>query len=316
MKRENPSGSISMDIRPGQSARTTQNWLFTRTLNKLLPGFNHLQSYGARVLFTAVTVLICACTQAPSLQNHFGQTDSLIIHINGTLPYRHLDLFVYSDTLTHALELHIRCGDTRTIRMKSSSGGKIVAAIADLQGEFSESALPDRFETMENICMHYADENPDAPMQSGYCHAYTGKRTELDISPLLCPIVIKSIRIEGDAPLENPVLQLTDVNEKALILQNDGFHPASVLKGPEGLGYPFMMLRELTYDIGSSPRETDVTLWCYPNEDGTGPGGPCTSLLVSGNCRTEKRQFRIPLGAISRGAKICMDIELKSSNYD
>ena len=313
MKRENLSGRIFQDIRPRQSACTTQNWLFKHTLYTLALKFNHLQSSGAGVLFTAVTVLICACcSQAPPLQNHPAGKDSLIIHINSRLPYEHLDLFIYSDSLTQALETHIRSRNAGILRLEMPCGGKIITAIADLQGSFSEDNLPQQFSVMEHLTMYYADENPEHPLQSGYCHAYAGTHVELAITPLLCPVIIRSICMRGDTPLLKPVIQLENVNENALILQADGFHPASVMSEPEALKHPFMMIRELPFDIGSSPQEADMTLWCYPNEEES--QWKCTTLSVSGFMHGELHRFSIPLGRILRGSSTVLDIDLK--DYD
>jgi hypothetical protein len=311
MKRENLSGSFSRDIRPRQSACTTNYWLFTLTLYTLALRFDHLQSYGAKALFTAVTVLICACTKAPSLQNHFHETDSLTIHINSSRPYGHLDLFVYSDTLTQDLETHLRINRENTLRINTSHGGKFIVAMADLPGVFSYENIPKNFAVMEHLSMNYADENPEAPFQSGYCHSYTGERAELSITPLLCRIIIKSICLEGNAPLKNPVIQLANVNESGLILQSDGFYPSSVLSGPEGLKYPFMIMRELPFDIGSKPIRTGISLWCYPNEYEGGPGRTGTSITVSGTINGVFHQFYIPLGSVHRSDIVEKEIVLK-----
>ena len=310
MKRENPCGRISKDIRPGQSAHTTNNWLFTRTLYTKPLGFDHLQSYGARVLFTAVMVLNCTCTKAPSLQNHSKEQDTLAIHINSSLPYNHIDVFVFSDTLTRPLESHIRAGNSRFLKVPSEKGDKTVVALADVHGVF-DGALPEKFSTMENLSMDYADENPEAPLQGGLCSTGNGETAELEIQPLLCPVVIQSICIEADAPLINATVKLERVNAHAEILRKDGFHPSFTLDNPTGLRHPLMMIREIPFDICSSPQEPGITLFCYPNEDDDGPGGGGTVLKITGTLAGQEENFRIPLGRIQRGAKLVLDIALK-----
>ena len=172
-----------------------------------------MQSYGARVLFTAVMVLNCTCTKAPSLQNHSKEQDTLAIHINSSLPYNHIDVFVFSDTLTRPLESHIRAGNSRFLKVPSEKGDKTVVALADVHGVF-DGALPEKFSTMENLSMDYADENPEAPLQGGLCSTGNGETAELEIQPLLCPVVIQSICIEADAPLINATVKLERVNQE------------------------------------------------------------------------------------------------------
>ena len=275
----------------------------------LPPKFHHLQSNGARWLLTAVTVLNCACTRAPSLHNNLSATDSITIHVNAK-PYGHIDVFIYADTLTRALESHRRFQGGQTfLRMSAKAGDKIVAALSDVSREFKE--LPGTFDVMEKFTMSYADENPSAPLQSGTACGEAGRLLELSLTPLLCPISIGKIRIEADVPLEDAVVQLVNVNAQAEILRSDGFHPAQTLNGPETLEYPLMMLRELPSMIGSSPLPVGITLWCYPNEDEDSPGGRCTTLRIIGRIRGEMKEYHIPLGPIRRGTGRELDIELK-----
>ena len=279
-------------------------------LSDLKPKFHHLQSNGAKALLTAVTVLTCACTQAPSLHSDFPVKDSLTIHICQALPYHHIDIFVFADTLTRQLEFYRRFGEEAFLKLPSDGGDKLVVALADVRGSFG--ALPDRYSTMERLTMRYADEDPEAPLQAGQGSAETGRTVELNILPLLCPVSIRSISIAADAPLCGAVVQLERVNASAEILRTDGFHPSATINSPAGLDFPMMMLREFQEDIASVPTPTGITLWCYPNEDGDGPGGGGTRLLVTGSLSGERKAWRIPLGKIRRGARLELDITLKN----
>ena len=135
-------------------------------LSDLKPKFHHLQSNGARALLTAVTVLTCACTQAPSLHSDPSETDSLTIHICSALPYHHIDIFIFADTLTRPLESHMRAGSEPFLNLPAGRGDKLIVALADVRGSFG-SALPERYSTMERLTMNYADEDPGAPLQAG-----------------------------------------------------------------------------------------------------------------------------------------------------
>ena len=263
-----------------------------------------MQSHGACTFITAVTVLVNACSQALPLHSN---SDSILMHICSQRPYGHIDIFVYSDTLSRELEHYERFpGGQPFIRMNISGGTKIVAAIADVQSEFNE--LPGNFDIMERITMDYADENPSDPLQSGFAVADSGATVELELSPLLCPVTINSICFESNAPLCDAFVQLERVNANAELFRSVGFHPIRTLSGPETLDYPFMMLREIPFYIGSRPQQAGLTLYCYPNED-EAPRG--TGLLVRGLSGGILKEFHIPLGRICRGHKLELDIELK-----
>ncbi len=279
------------------------------SLSDQKPKFHHLQRYGAQTLLTAVTVLICACTRAPSLHSDTADTDSLTVHVCSAIPYNHIDIFVFADTLTRQLEFHRRLGSRTFINLPACKGDKLVVALANVQGSFG--ALPERYSTMERLTMDYADEDPAAPLQAGQCHAEAGKMTELDILPLLCPVSIGRISLDENAPLEEAVVQLLNVNERAEILRSDGFHPSATLDSPETLRHPHIMLQEFQFDIGSLPQDAGITLWCYPNEDEDGPGGRCTALRISGRLRGKTKEYLVPLGPVHRGKGLEVDIELK-----
>lgn len=271
--------------------------------------FENLQRNGACALITAVTVLICGCTQAPAPQRNNPGTDSLVLHINSPLPYAHLDLFIFEDTLSRALASHSRTGSATTLHIPAGGGYKLAVAVANARAEFH--TLPASFEIMEKITMEYADEDPSAPLMAGYCPLQGGRTAELSILPLLCPITIGKISIEEHAPLEDAVVQLENVNARGEILRADGFHPAVTLDSPESLRHPLMMLQVFPFDIGNHTQDAGITLWCYPNEDEDGPGGRCTTLRISGRLRGETKEYRIPLGPIRRGTSRTLDIELK-----
>lgn len=279
------------------------------SLSDQKPKFHHLQRYGAQTLLTAVTVLICACTRAPSLHSDSARPDSLSIHICSAPPCDHIDIFVFADTLTRPLEYHQRFRNPTFLRIPAGKGDKLVVALANVQGSFG--ALPERYSTMEHLTMKYADEDPKAPLQAGLCNAEAGKMAELDIQPLLCSISIGRISLDEDAPLEDAVVQLVNVNAQAEVLRSDGFHPSTTLDSPEGLRHPLMMLQEIPFDIGSRPQDAGITLWCYPNEDEDAPGGRCTALRICGRLRGETKEYRIPLGPVRRGTNRKLDIELK-----
>ena len=275
------------------------------------PKFHHLQSNGAKSLLTAVTVLICACTQAPSLQSETRESDSLTVHICSPLPFSHIDIFIFKDTLTRPLESHLRLGPANFVKVPAGDGDRLLAALADVKGEFG-GALPERYSTMEKLTMRYSDEDPEAPLQAGLCNITSGRTQELNLLPLLCPVVIKSICIDADAPLREPIVQLERVNALAEIFRSEGFHPAGTIDSPSGMEHPLMMIQEFKEDIVSVPMPAGITLWCYPNEDDDGPGGGGTRLLITGTLAGERRAYRIPLGKIRRGTRLELDIALKN----
>lgn len=268
-----------------------------------------MQSNGARGLLTAVTVLSAACTRAPSLHSEYPVNDSITIHINSRKSYNYIDIFIYADTLTQPLESHKRFeGSHCFIKMPSGGGDKIAVALANVRGDFKE--LPSSFEVMEKLTMNYASEDPSAPLQSGYGFTEAGATLELEVAPLLCPVRIKSVCYLSDAPLTDAIIQLEGVSSQAEIFRSNGFHPSQTLNSPGILEFPFMMLQDLPSVIGSSPQRTDITLYCYPNEDADGLSGG-TALRINGMSSGKEKSFRIPLGPVRRGHEPQLDIELK-----
>jgi len=270
------------------------------------------KSQGLRVLMpiTAVMVLAGACVKTQTLPMPEKQCDSLCIHVSSVPGYSHLDIFIYSDSLDRPLEQHFRCDKGQSIKLPCYEGEKIIVGLANLRGEFGE-LLPRTYEAMENLSMRYADEDPSQPFQSGICYLQGGSTAELKLSPLLCPIHINDICMEGDAPLCDPVASLQRVNAEIPILRMDGFHPSRTLDGPEGLDFPLMMMQALPFDIAAVPQRAGITLYCYPNEDEQGLSGGGTELLISGFQSGEPREFCIPLGKISRSGAINLDLELQ-----
>lgn len=270
-----------------------------------------LHAPGACVLFTAVTVLnVASCNRDPGLQS-MKHPQETTVHINCPYPYGHIDVFIYSDTLSRPLQSHMRLAGKKFFAIDADGGDKLIAAIANVEGEFRENALA-TFAQIEGITASYSTENPDAPLLSGYtsARAAAGSTCELTLLPLLCPVETGRISISGDAALTDPVISLEGVNGQARLMQSEGFHPTSTLESARSLRYPQMMERPLDFDVGNSPRETGVTLWCYPNETGDGPAGGGTVLIVSGMLRGQDTSFRIPLGIIRRGTKVSLDISL------
>jgi hypothetical protein len=245
------------------------------------------------------------------LHSDIKDTDSITVHICSQLSYHYIDIFIFADTLTRPLECHWRFGNESFLRLPVSQGDKLVVAISDVRGSF-DSALPDRYSTMERLTMEYSDEDPEAPLQAGQGSACAGKTLELKILPLLCPVSIRSISIAADAPLQGAVVQLEKVNAVAEILRADGFHPSRTIDSPAGVHFPFMMLREFNEDIAAVSRPAGITLWCYPNEDEDGPAGGGTRILITGTMAEARKAYRIPLGKIRRGARLELDITLKN----
>ena len=267
----------------------------------MLRRFTEKQGRGVLALITAVMVLT-GCESPGLLFSDKLPEDSLMVHINSRIPFGHLDIFVYKDTLTQPLESHFRCGSNINLRLPCMSGGKIIAAIGDINGELAPEMIPDRFSVLEQLSMDYAEECPDAPLQSGFATAERGGRCELTLSPLLCSVELGKLSIEGDSPLLDPVAQLVNVSASAKIFQSDGFHPSYTLDSPQSLKYPLMMIGEIPFDIGNTPREADVKLYCYPNEDAEFPSGNGTILRISGRLRGRVQSYEIPLGVIKRGS--------------
>lgn len=262
-------------------------------------------------LITAATVLVSSCQRAPD-----GQTSqsgcTFLFRVRSSCPIDSVDVFVYSDEGIRQLDSYCRVAPAPDITVKAVPGDKTFVFLANVPGSFATGRLQ-RFDAMETLSMRYASESAASPLLSGIIHSSSGSGSTVDLKPLLCPVIIGSVRNSLDAPLEAPVLCLKGVNAHAEVLRTAGFRPSETVDGPEGLRDPSVMVRALPFDAVDTPLEAGITLYCYPNDisDATAGALP-TSICMAGRLRGEDRLFEAALPAIARGDTLRVHLKIDS----
>jgi len=228
-----------------------------------------------------------------------------------------VDVFVYGVDGTKELESHERIsvgeldeiGGKEYLSVKSGSEGpRTVVIVANCPRSFNIKALS-KMDSMELLEYEFLDEDPARPLMSGEIVMTPGKDGVIEITPLLCKVILKSVSngLDDYELLEEPSVRLCDINPSARILQQKDFSPNAFI----GQG----VLHTLPTDIGFYTRYPDISLYCYPNDTPeTTLGMPHTSMEF--NCRIlgEECVFPISLPPLGRGSSTSVDIIVNGPN--
>lgn len=263
-------------------------------------------------LITAVTVLVSSCQRAPAGQTSQTALGTFLFSVHSGCPIDSVDVFVYSDEGIRQLDSYCRLAAKRSVTVRAGPGDKTFVFLANVPGSIATDRLR-RFDAMEALSMRYAAESAASPLLSGIYHSSSGPEGTVELKPLLCPIIIGTVRNALDAPLEAPVLCLKGVNAHTEILRSTGFRPSETLDSPDGLRDPAIMMRALPFDAVDSPIKAGITIYSYPNDvaDAT-TGALPTSICMAGRLRGEECMFEAALPAIERGDTLRVDLEIDS----
>lgn len=211
-----------------------------------------------------------------------------------------LDIFAFNDDGLKRLDSYQRFSGVSADAVSAASrrGSKILVAVANTGRAKEDWAFINSFDA---ILMTEADirlEDPSCPSMGGIAYADMGEDSEcrMELMPLLSEIHIRSIRCDfSDRPykgerLEDVKVYLTNVNARACLFASSGFKPEDIVNqgrlsdtDMKSMRCPEMLFRTLDTEIGSSPEEVDVRLYCYPNDcDEESPGSPFTRLVIEG----------------------------------
>ena len=261
-------------------------------------------------LITAATVLISSCQRAPGGQTSKMLVSTFLFSVHSGCPIDSVDVFVYSDEGIRQLDSYCRVPADKSITVKTGEGDKTVVLLANVPGSFATGRLQ-RFDAMESLSMRYTSESAASPLLSGVCHTSGGTGQNVLLTPLLCPIIIGTVRNSLDAPLADPVICLKGVNAHAEVLRSSGFRPSETIDSPEALRDPSIMVRGLPFDAADSPSEAGITLYCYPNDIGDATAGALpTSICLAGKLHGKDRCFEAALPSIARGDTLQVNLDI------
>lgn len=201
------------------------------------------------------------------------------------------------------------------IRILLTAGSKKMAVI---RGIGPSRIAPEDFITLdalEGFRFNLEEEDPAHPVQSAYAEvdARIQTRSELTLVPLLSRIRLKSLRADFSgqpyqgARVDSVRVYLTHVNCRCSVLAGEkvsaGVFCHQGYFSPEDnarFRHPEMLCQTLGGTLSATPRQTDIALYCYPNQNGEqAMGSPYTRLVIE--CRIDGERFYYPLN-VGRGA--------------
>lgn len=190
-------------------------------------------------------------------------------HYPFDITIRKTDLFIYDSEGTREMisHCHFECGPEqipRTVRLVGGNGSRIFVAICNFPFEFNLKALK-QFDSMLLLSLTFQDENPTAPVLSGYteynpCSSGDSPGAVIHLSPMMCTVTLDSASnaLDGYELLENPRVYLSGCNPEAELLREKDFRPKEELEED----YPV----RLPFDIGFYTQNPGTRLFCYPND--------------------------------------------------
>ncbi len=254
---------------------------------------------------TAVTVLGGACTAAPVAQES-TIPDSLSLHITSSVPFSSADIFAFADTPEGGRIFHSGSGSSPFVRIPAPREDIICVGIANAGGEFADDAFP-QFSGIESTMAELRSEDPLRPVMSGFCQVSPSDTVaELELSALLCSIVVDGIEGGSGTALTDPAIWLENLNPRCNILRYNGFYPSEMLDGPYMLMHPEMVMQGLPFNIGTGLRETGIQLCCYPNESRVNP----TQICLGGYRKNVFAEYKADLPPLGRSAEISIRLRL------
>lgn len=272
-------------------------------------------------------VLAASCNRNERIEPSVSPGEETLIELLSHSSIRDMEIFLYEDWGIRKLQTHIHIdstivqitdGQSIEIPVQLRSGDYLAVALANCPSTPDSRALQS-LDAIEALTMNYAAEQCDYPFLSGYCHFKTGEECAVQLGSLLCPVHIVSIdnQLEEAPLIQNPRVYFRNASAIAQVLRQDGFRPTQWVDNPAGLRSPELFIAYLPHDIGYIRLETDITLYCYPNDSPyDGPGTPRTELILEGETDGETLRFVTKLPAIRRGRDCRVALSLSEWNVE
>ena len=190
------------------------------------------------------------------------------------IPAQKLDLFIYNGKkeLVHKLEMLIEEGESsgfsRGIELALPTGPKTAVAVFNNPKEFNPKAL-ESFDKCSLITYSFEDDDPARPIMGAVAEA----GDTLKALPLMSRISVKAVSNTMDdyVLLENPRLRLRNINASAQLFGKSEYLPSEFVDKGEWKALP--------YDVGMFRQETDIDLFCYPNDSDDSEYAPDRTIL-------------------------------------
>lgn len=240
-----------------------------------------------------------------------GEADSVLhteadIRINTSVPIsetegvRCIDIFFFNNDRLGWLDSYQRFdgADPHGISAASRKGNKIIVAVTNPQRDISAWSGINSFESMLKSTALLWDEDPEAPLMSGYKDVSMGEEPScsLEMHPMLSEIRINSLRCDFSGrpyqgeDLTDIRIYLTNVTAEAHIFNEEGFMPTEIINaaGLSGtdmsrMSHPEMLSSRLEKPVGDNTVYPGISLFCFPNDcPEQSIGSPFTRLVIEG----------------------------------
>ena len=222
----------------------------------------------------------------------------------------HLDILLYESDGLGKLVTSCRTSvqELDSVTFPCTDGAVNVVVLANLPGH-PNTAVLDRFDTVELLQSGFADDDPGHRIASGCGRVdVCGDCVcEIVLTPLMSRITLASVTnsMKGYILLEDPRVRLTRVNPTAEVLRQDGFRPSACLDALPGLRLPC--------DVGFYTQYPETDLWCYPNDTPESTLGiPRTGIEFECEINGRTCVFPSDLPPIPRDAVIRADLTVDS----
>lgn len=252
---------------------------------------------------------------------------------------RDIDLLIFNDDKLQKLDTYQKVSPTSctTVKAASSSGNKIITAIANGQRERLDWADINSRNGLGRITATLEKEDRNHLLMSGECRTRAGSPANISLQRLCSETCVRSISCDFSGrpyeglEIEDVRIYLTNVNAEAAIIQDEPYLPSRIVNAgafnEKDMTYFLdrsMIMQEVDGKIGKATRTLDISLLCYPNEtQEEGPGTPFTKLVIEGRAGGETYYWPLEINrkdgasGIGRNCRYIYDIRIRRlGQYD
>lgn len=213
---------------------------------------------------------------------------------------RNLDILVYGGSPLLTLESHMTSDQTELELELKDSLPKTIAVLANMPGKLNDEAFR-HYDSLEQLEMRLEDDNPDCPFMSGTASLEAGGIGAVQLTPLLCCVLIQSVTNmnDGDVLLENPRARLSGISTRAPLMKPYGF----TIQDPGETG-----AIKLPCDVGLYTQYPNTRLYCYPSDM---PGTEAPRLILEYTKEGAQCSFSAEVFPLSRNCIAPLDLYLR-----
>ena len=273
----------------------------------------------AYALLIFIPAFIYSCSDSGMDSHDYANHAFTEIRIAGASAYASdspegntVDIFIYDDDKAGRLDTYQRAVLSHDLMVEAASrtGDKVMAVIVNPQNDGYEWDEISSYEALMNIYADLRMEDAGHPTMSGtfrFRANAAGSVLETAVTPLMSEIRLRSLRCDFSAtPYSGAVMTdvsvcLSNANSAAGLFRQEGFMPEAPVNTqgtPEGaetdMPNPEILTCSIDGDVGSSAVNTDISLYCYPNEcEEENTGSPFTRLVISGNIMGKRYYYPV-----------------------